>query len=220
MCFAPSNLTNLSRWNWDGDVIIHQPIVPSGRKVVGVRSRRSYDIDVREYLTSSRNAVMERVLHRDIPRYLRHEGGSVARFEARQQCSFDYRAAVITSFVADTIAYQAGKGRDPWQFPDETLALKAGDCEDRAFLIASLLLASGVSPFNIRVAFGQMLVDNKPYDHMWVVYKNERGHWTLIEPLRLCKALADEHVPVPRPFGQRAPEVEYVPRFLFNDRHL
>ena len=64
MCFAPSNVTDLSRWNWDGDVIVQQPIVPSGRRVVGVRSRRSYDIDVREFLTSNRNAVMERVLRR------------------------------------------------------------------------------------------------------------------------------------------------------------
>lgn len=220
MCFEPSNVTDLIRWNWDGDVIIRQPIVPSGRRVVGVRSRRSYDIDVREFLTSNRNAVMERVLRHDIPPYVRHEGGSVAHFAARRRGSFDYRAMVITSFVADTIAYQAGEGRDPWQFPDETLALKAGDCEDRAFLIASLLLAAGVSPFNVRVAFGRVFADRKPYDHMWVVYKNERGHWTLIEPLRLGKALADEHLPALRPLGQQAPKVEYVPRFLFNDTHL
>lgn len=53
MCFVPSNVMDLGKCNWDGDVIVQQPIVPSGRKVVGVRSRRSYDIDVREYLTSS-----------------------------------------------------------------------------------------------------------------------------------------------------------------------
>jgi hypothetical protein len=76
---------DLGKWNWDGDVIVQQPIVPSGRKVVGVRSRRSYDIDVREYLTSSRNAVMERVVRKKLPRYLREHGGSVARFEARKQ---------------------------------------------------------------------------------------------------------------------------------------
>jgi hypothetical protein len=220
MCFAPSNVTGLSKYNWDGDVIIQQPIVPSGRKVVGVRSRSSYDIDVREFLTSTHNAVMHRVLHCDIPCYMLQEKGNLGRFQARTRGSFDYRAAVITNFVADTIAYSAGKIRDPWQFPDETLALKAGDCEDRAFLIASLLLASGVSSFNVRVAFGQMVVGSKAHDHMWVVYKNERGYWTLIEPLRLGKALAEEHLPRVRKLGQSPPPVEYVPRFLFNDCHL
>jgi hypothetical protein len=220
MCFGPSNIGDLSRWNWDGDVIIQQPIVPSGRRVVGVRSRASYDIDVREFFTSSRNAVMEREIRAAIPHYLRQRGGSVARFEARRRDSFDFRAAVIANYVADTVAYEAGKGHDPWQFPDETLYIKAGDCEDRAFLIASLLLAAGVSPFNVRVAFGQMVVDETPHDHMWVVYKNERGYWTLVEPLCLGRALADDHLATPRPLGAPAPEVEYVPRFLFNDSHL
>lgn len=110
MCFAPGNVMDLRKWNWDGDVIVQQPIVPSGRKVVGVRSRRSYDIDVREYLTSCRNAVMERVVREKLPSYLRQHGGSVARFKVRKQGSFDYRAAVVTNFVADTISYQAGKG--------------------------------------------------------------------------------------------------------------
>ena len=218
MCFAPSTIGDLSKWTWDGDVIIQQPIVPSGRRIVG--SRKSYEIDVREYLTSDRNAVVARVIRESIPRYLRKHGGSVARFQARRGGSFDYRAAVITNFVADTIAYQAGEGRDPWQFPDETLTLKAGDCEDRAFLLASLLLASGISPFNFRVAFGQMKVSSTLHDHMWVMYKNERGHWAVIEPLRLGKALADEHLAEVREAGQEPSQVEYIPKFLFNDSHL
>ncbi len=218
MCFAPSNIKNLSNWNWDGDVIIRQPIVPSGRHIIG--SRKSYDIDVREFLTSNRNAVMERVIQEIIPRYIRKNNGKASRFVAPQKGSSDYRAAVITNFVADTIAYKTSKGRDPWQFPDETLVLKAGDCEDRAFLLASLLLASGISPFNCRVAFGQMKLGDISHDHMWVMYKNERGQWAVIEPLRLGQALADEHIPeVKQPF-QPPPEIEYVPQFLFNDTHL
>ncbi len=220
MCFAASNVMDLSKWNWDGDVIVQQPIVPSGRRVVGVRSRRSYNIDVREYFTSNHNAVMDQVVRERIPHYLRKCSGSVARFKARKQGSFDYRAATITNFVADNISYQAGKGRDPWQFPDETLAIEAGDCEDRAFLLASLLLAAGISPYNVRVAFGRMIVGGTPHDHMWVMYKNERGYWTLIEPLRMGRALADEHIPDTRELGRFAPQVEYVPHFLFNDSHL
>jgi hypothetical protein len=220
MCFAPSNIRNLSKWNWDGDVIIQQPIVPSGRPIVGAPSQKPYPIDVREFLVSSHNAVMGRVLHLDIPRYLRKQGGRAARFRERIPGSFDYRAAVITNFVADTIKYQPGKGRDPWQFPDETLALQAGDCEDRAFLLASLLTASGVSPYNVRVAFGQMVVSGRPHDHMWVMYKGERGYWTLIEPLRLGQALADHEIGASRDLSVPPPEVEYLPQFLFNDSHM
>ncbi|HYK89488.1 MAG TPA: transglutaminase domain-containing protein [Acidobacteriota bacterium] len=218
MCFGASNIKNISKYNWEGDVIIQQPIVPSGRRIIG--SRKSYDIDVREYLASNRNAVMERAVRETIPRYLRKHGGSVSRFVARERGSFDYRSAVITNFVADTIAYKSAEGRDPWQFPDETLVLKTGDCEDRAFLLAALLLASGVSPFSFRVAFGKMMVGDASHDHMWVMYKSERGYWAVIEPLRLGKALADEHLPAVRQAVQPPPTVEYVPRFLFNDSHL
>jgi hypothetical protein len=218
MCFSPRSIKNLSNWNWDGDIIIQQPIVPSGRTIIG--SRKSYDIDVREFLTSNRNAVMERVIRKTIPGYLRKNGGDTKRFTAREKGSFDYRAAAITNFVADTIAYKANKGQDPWQFPDETLVLKAGDCEDRAFLLASLLLASGISPFNFRVAFGQVKVGDISHDHMWVMYKNERGQWAVIEPLRLGLALADEQVPEVKSSFQPLPEIEYVPKFLFNDTHL
>ncbi len=78
MCFGPGNFTDFSRWNWDGDVILQQPIMPSGRKVIGAASRKSCDIDVREFLTSSRNAVMGRVLRHDIPHYIRQNAGSAS----------------------------------------------------------------------------------------------------------------------------------------------
>ena len=35
MCFASSPVKDLSRWNWAGDQIIHECIVPSSRPVVG-----------------------------------------------------------------------------------------------------------------------------------------------------------------------------------------
>jgi hypothetical protein len=38
MCLVKSPLRNLSRWNWDGDVIIRESVVPSSRPVVGSHS--------------------------------------------------------------------------------------------------------------------------------------------------------------------------------------
>jgi hypothetical protein len=51
------------------------------------------------------------------------------------------------------------------------------------------------------------------------MYKSERGNWTVIEPLRLGRALADELIPEIKP-SRVASLIEYVPHFLFNDSHL
>jgi hypothetical protein len=219
MCFSESNVQQLERWNWDGDIIVHQSIVPSAREIVGVKPRTTYEIDVREFLVTERNEIMRRALQEDMLSYMKKNHGNPGLFASRKTGAFDYRAAVITNFVADKIEYRATTGRDPWLFPNETLKLGHGDCEDRAFLLASLLISSGISSFNIRVAFGQMQVDQSLHDHMWVMYKNERGKWMVIEPLQLGQALPDEHLPIAG-IIEKKPCVQYIPYFLFNDHHL
>ena len=60
------------------------------------------------------------------------------------------------------------------------------------------------------------------YDHMWVMYKNEVGRWTLIEPLILTGA-EEGKTTAPSAPPQSPPQVQsaaYVPEFLFNDSHL
>jgi hypothetical protein len=133
---------------------------------------------------------------------------------------------VIASYVAQAIRYSARTGRDPWQFPDETLFLHSGDCEDIAFLLASLMLAAGVSGYNIRVALGRIRLSHltgrsSEHDHMWVMYKNEAGRWMVIEPLHFAsmkgkRKTADRGSPAPA----RLRRADYVPRFLFNQDHV
>ena len=219
MCFTTSRVDHLSKWNWDGDQIIHQAIVPSSRPPVGYRTG-GYDIDVREFLVSERNAVLRRALDIDIKKYTKTlKGSDWALFTARSPGSFDHRAHVITEYVSECINYLPTTGLDPWQFPDETLHLKSGDCEDRALLIASLLLASGISTFNVRVALGKFRAwfgkKYEDHDHVWVMYKNESGKWEVIEPAR-TKAL-DQKTQRRKTLPGRA---EYIPHFLFNDSHL
>jgi hypothetical protein len=227
MCLVDSSLRNLSRWNWDGDVIIRESVVPSSRPVVGQRSqRKQYDIDVREFLVTEDNAVMRRTLAEQIPIFLKGIGGDPGLFQSRSRGAFDYRADIISAFVAEKIRYRARKGQDPWQFPDETLFLRSGDCEDRAFLIAALLLASGVSAFNVRVALGKLRYSNpgkrsEVFDHAWVMYKAEAGDWNVLEPLNLGGTGGDPARSAPRFSGAReAPTAEYLPTFLFNQQHL
>ncbi len=64
MCFASSSVRDLSHWNWEDDHIIHECIVPSSRPVVGYLKGHAYDIDVREFLITGRNEIVERTLSR------------------------------------------------------------------------------------------------------------------------------------------------------------
>ena len=125
MCLVKSGIRSLSRWNWDGDVIIHDSVVPSSRPVVGSCStRKQYPIDVREFLVTVDNAIMRQTLAEDIAAFLKEINGDLGLFKARGKGAFDYRANIIAAFVARKIKYKARPGRDPWQFPDETLFLK------------------------------------------------------------------------------------------------
>ncbi len=231
MCLTDNSVANLSSWNWDGDMIIPDSVVPSSRPVVGYKSNRNYKIDIREFLTSENNALIHDTLNEEIIAFIKNEmKGDVNQFKSRKPNSFDYRAYVIRSFVSEKIAYSDKVKLDPWQFPDETLFIKTGDCEDRAFLIASLLIASGISSYNVRVALGKVIIsdDEKQheFDHMWVMYKSEIGKWILIEPL-ICSGTMKTNTIIEQHRGkeyyyQGNPNIsaDYIPYFLFNNCHL
>jgi hypothetical protein len=223
MCLTLSPLVDLRRWNWDGGRIVHDCIVPSSRPVVGRSGPRSqYDIDVREFLVTVHNEIMRRTLLEDVPRFAKLHGLAPESLAARSEGSFDRRAAVIGAYVAAAIRYRTSAGRDAWQFPDETLHLKVGDCEDRALLLASLLLASGISTFNVRVGLGRLLTRDaagraERHDHVWTMYKTEAGRWTVLEP-HFQHALGGGRTRARR--AGSPVSAEYVPYFLFNDTHL
>jgi hypothetical protein len=230
MCLHQPVIANLSQWDWDGDRIIHDSIVPSSRLPIGRKGGGQYDIDVREFLITENNAIMKRTLRENLPCFLKEINESQAKFTERGKGAFDFRAHIIAAYITEKIRYVAKKGRDPWQFPDETLFLGSGDCEDIAFLLASLLLASGVSPYNVRVVLGKVRTrtgtKRQTYDHMWVMYKSESGTWLLLEPLHLNII----HPPISQEAGQpsastiktknRKLQLEYIPHFMFNSDHL
>lgn len=87
----------------------------------------------------------------------------------------------IYSWVGENIRYEFDSDiygtEDYWQFPHETLALKTGDCEDQAFLLASLIRATGVEAEDIFVALGR--INNQ--GHAWVIIRTQIG-WRTLEP--------------------------------------
>jgi hypothetical protein len=77
MCFTLSKIAPHDRWNWDGDHIIHECIVPASRPVPGYPPKKSsYDIDVREFLVSERNEVMRKTLRKDIQSFVQTTPGA------------------------------------------------------------------------------------------------------------------------------------------------
>jgi len=68
------------------------------------------------------------------------------------------------------------KMKEYWATPLETLKRGMGDCEDSSFLLASLLLAAGVNPRNVRVVLGR----SNGEGHAWVEVRADKG-WYILE---------------------------------------
>ena len=228
MCQQSSAVTPWHDWNWSGDEIVYEPIIPASRTIPG--TKRRYPIDIREFLTTRNNAVVNQKLGLLIGRL---PAAEQALFRSHARGSFDFRVDAVLDYAV-TLQYlraanKAGRGPDAWLYPDETLAQGGGDCEDLAFLLAALLLAAGVSGYCIRVALGTLhivLPDGRrqKHDHCWVMYQNESGVWEILEPLR---AVAPRPARVgarpaksARPARRPAQSIEYVPHYVFNADHL
>ena len=140
---------------------------------------------------------------------------------AREAGTFDIRAWKIWDYVARSVQYITDKQsfglEDFWLFPEETLMLHKGDCEDSSFLLATLLLASGVSEQCVRVVLGRVASPEGAYGHAWVVYQNEAGQWCLLESTLDCVPSA--LVPAD-PFTMPGNQYQYQPQFCLNASHL
>jgi hypothetical protein len=223
MCMQMTGVRPYQRWRWAGDEIAHDPILPAMRRVP-VRGGKRFDIDVREFLSFDDNAVIRRALEKLRSGLAPEEQ---ARFAARTPGAFDFRKRTVVQFV-DRLRYIPSERRfDSWLFPDETIARGGGDCEDRAFLLAALLEASGISGYCVRVAFGVVVErmaggEERRFDHVWVVYFGENGAWEILEPLALRprrrrKASDGRRRP---PLRRRSKDLEYIPYYVLNRDHL
>lgn len=219
MCMRTSQVLPYQRWNWAGDEIVPDPTIPARRPIAGAKRHAAWKLDVRRYLTAPSNSVISEVI-REIVKGL--SPAQQDHFRSRRETAFDFRRECVVAFFA-RFRYRKSKGtrrQEAWRLPEETLALEGGDCEDLAFLLATLLEASGISPYCIRVVFGTVTVHGpgtpRVHDHAWVVYLNERGGWEILEPLAFC---AQGRATRKRPQAQ-APDVEYVPVMVFNHDHL
>src|ERR1039457_5371886 len=98
MCFQTSLVKSWNDWNWNGDEIVHLPIGPASRPIPGSRTKTRYKIDVREYLTTTNNAVVGerlRSIIRKLPPY------DQSLFRSHSQGSFAFRADTILESFSD-----------------------------------------------------------------------------------------------------------------------
>lgn len=82
-------------------------------------------------------------------------------------------------FVNSFTTYQREVG-DYWTTPAELLQARAGDCDDKAILLTSLL-RNYIPAENVFSAFGTWRKNGKDEGHMWVVMENGNGTDRIIE---------------------------------------
>jgi transglutaminase-like putative cysteine protease len=195
-------------YNWAGDVIVRDTVIWDKRAVIG-NLGIYIPTDIRAWLSSTNSEVIQRALQEiDLPL-------------AREAGTFDQRAWKIWDYVAICVQYVTDKSsfglEDFWLFPEETLVLQKGDCEDSSFLLAALLLASGISEHCVRVALGTVSTPDGSFGHAWVVYQNELGRWCLLEST--LDAVPAQLTPAD-PFTVPGNEYNYQPLFCLNSSHL
>ena len=94
----------------------------------------------------------------------------------------DEKAKKSLDYVKKNIKYktdiQLFKEDEQWLFPFETLALKKGDCEDGAILMANIMKKSGIPFHRIRINAGNV----KGGGHAYVTYRREKDElWYIMD---------------------------------------
>jgi hypothetical protein len=210
---AAGGRTPAVSYNWDGDIIVQDCAVEKKRYVIG--SRKPITTDIREFVSSADDAIIKGIL----AQLASKPGRPLPR--SKMPGEFDERARIIWDYVARSVAYRPDAKRahgEFWFFPSEVHTLAYGDCEDGSILLASLLIGSGISPFNVRIALGELLAGEGRSlgGHCWPMYKDEAGHWCILES-------TFDRAPCSLPTADRFTgpgDVRYVPHFCFNNFHL
>ncbi len=91
--------------------------------------------------------------------------------------NYDYLANECLKWVKNNVKYTSDKG-EHWQWANETVALKTGDCEDGAILMANMMLKAGIPYWRVRLNAG----DVKGGGHAYVTYLREKDNkWYVLD---------------------------------------
>jgi hypothetical protein len=101
------------------------------------------------------------------------------RAVARVLVQADDFISATQEFVDSFTTYRTEVG-DYWAKPHETLDARAGDCDDKAILLTSIL-RNYIPPDQVYCAYGIWLLDGEESGHMYVVSAGENGDDRIIE---------------------------------------
>jgi Transglutaminase-like superfamily len=224
MCMQSTAVRHYQRWHWNGDVICPDTTIHVSRRVPHSHKQR-YDIDIREFIAIGGNSVIKNELSKitdQLPGYKEK-----LDFLTKGIGKFDYKANIIFEWFSNYAYRKSSRNYDQWLFPEETLANGGGDCEDLSFLLATMLIESGISRECVRVALGclkdRSSKNSKPHDHAWVVYQTEGSAWQILDPIAKVNdpysGKLDQNTGSSSNQGN-LPDIEYIPSFVFNSEHL
>ncbi len=223
---------------WEGrnllmDTIVHRKRIVSRHD----EPIRYCPFDVRQFLMPPEDEVMGKTWERLARAHrasLEHTTGSHRHY---------IKAKAVWNHVVEHIHYHSEQeSHDRWQFPQETLQLGHGDCEDKSFLCASLLVAAGIPADRVRVVVGILASDvqsPRNQGHAWPMYRNAHGMWCILEPniphlpVQVRRSASADIVVPPRAPGIRrsvflhadrlatpTSRERYVPLICFNHRSV
>jgi hypothetical protein len=222
MCLRNSSIRPYQKWYWAGNKIVNDASIPASRLInIDGKLFSKYPIDIREFLSNENNSVIRNLLDGMISALPIKDQ---LKFYKNKKGNFDFRVRKCKEFFSKFEYKSSGKGFDSWQFPEETVLLKSGDCEDLAFLLASMIAECGISQFCLRVALGKVTQytgdQKREWDHAWVVYQNEGGGWEIVEPLIHTSVTSEKYEGESTINSASLLEYEYFPYFVFNNEHL
>jgi len=199
------------QFEWAGSRILRTTVIPSKRRVID-NEDVLIPTDLREWITPAESQEIRRVV------------ASLDMPHSKEAGDFDNRTRSVWKYVAEHITYRSDavsqRRADFWQFPAETLALRAGDCEDCAFLLATLLLAAGISPFCVRVVFGTLTrQDGSTVGHAWPIYRAEKGSWMVLESTLDLDSFP-KHWQLADDLARQDATSRYYPDICLNQQHV
>jgi predicted transglutaminase-like cysteine proteinase len=102
--------------------------------------------------------------------------------------SNDEKALIIQRYIVNNFKYVDDKVssglEECWMFPNESLVLRQGDCEDGSILMASLMLNAGIPNWRVRVTAGLVKAGKaaETGGHCYVTYCRETdNNWVILD---------------------------------------
>lgn len=149
------------------------PVIYQGRGLYtnGGKTFKPLSIDVRHFIQAN-DFFLERII--------KDEG-------IWDLADYDSIMLACLKLVRKYVKYTPDKAQlgvdEYWTFPNETLLLGTGDCEDMSNLLVSLARNAGVPANLLRVCAGWVVAgDNAPLGgHAYPVYKASDGEWRVID---------------------------------------